>query len=61
MKYNLNNYIYKHRRTQGQARNSQRILHERRESYMNFVVKNKTFISNWFGHGIAKRSCAPAT
>jgi len=46
--------------TQRQARSSQRILREIRKNFVIFVVKNKTFISELFGHGIAKRTCAPA-
>jgi len=46
--------------TQRQARSSQRILRELRENFVTFVVKNKTFIPEGFGHGIAKRICAPA-
>ncbi len=46
--------------TQRQARSSQRILRELREIFVTLVVKNKTFISEWFGHGMAKRTCTPA-
>ncbi len=60
--------------TQRQTRSSQRILSEHRENpclqvyqargmagrFVTIVVKNKTFISEGFGHGIAKRTCAPA-
>jgi len=46
--------------TQRQARSSQRILRELREIFVTIMVKNKTFVSEWFGHGMAKRTCAPA-
>jgi len=45
--------------TQRQARSSERMLRELRENFVTIVVKNKTFMSEWFGHGIAKRTCAP--
>ncbi len=42
--------------TQRQARSSERMLRELRENFVTIVVKNKTFICEWFGRGIAKRT-----